>query len=209
MRKPSNLLKGAIRPLFYKPAPELRVDDEVMLRELRVEDADPIYAMIEINRSHLEGWLSWIDLIHNREDAADFVKRVSYRDVFDGGWVYGIWHNDRLVGLLDFNEGDRKLRQISIGYWLTLQAQGKGIVTRAVVGCLDYVFSEARVFKVLIKCATNNFRSQAVPIRLRFNWEGLQRNAGTVKDQEVDLEIFSMTSHEWERLREKEKEKKV
>lgn len=205
MKKPSHLLKGAIRPLLYKPAPELIIDQDVVLRELRPEDADPIYAMIEINRSHLENWLSWIDQIQERADAADFVRKVSYRDIFDGGWVYGIWYGDRLVGLLDFNEGDRKLRQVSVGYWLIRPYEGKGIVTRAVVGCLDYVFAESKVLKVLIKCATDNFRSQAVPIRLNFNWEGLHRNAGTVKGREVDLEIFSMTAPEWNRTRERER----
>ena len=53
MKKPSNILRGAMRPLFYKSAPEIHVDGDITLRELRDEDADPIYAMIEINRSHL------------------------------------------------------------------------------------------------------------------------------------------------------------
>jgi len=193
-----------MRPIFHKPAPEVRVDDDVLLRELRVTDADPIYAMIEINRSHLDQWLSWIDQIHDREDAAEFVRKVSYRNIYDGGWVYGIWYQGRLAGMLDFNEGDRKARQISIGYWLTLPFQGKGIVTKTVKAVLDYVFFEQQISKVLIKCATDNFRSQAIPIRLRFNWDGLQRNAGTVKGREVDLEIFSMDAPEWKRLREKE-----
>ena len=201
MKHPGTLIREALRPFFHRPAPRLTVDRELILQELRAEDIDRLYHLIEANREHLQKWLSWIQNIETREQCRTFVNRVSYRNIFAGRWVYGVWHHGQLVGLIDFNEGNKRLNQVSIGYWLDLAYEGQGIMTRAVSACLDYAFEVQRLHKVLIVCASDNFRSQAIPIRLRFNWEGLHHNAGTVNGRPVDMIIYGMIYRDWLRVR--------
>lgn len=202
MKHPSLLLRSAIRPFIYKPAPTLELGHGVQLRSLSPQDASPLFTLIERNRAFLRHWISWIDLIPNLLACERFIYEVNYKDIFDGQWVYGIFDGEVLVGLLDFNEPKREIGQISIGYWLSVSAQGKGIVTRAVKACMDLIFTDLAVEKLLIKCASDNLSSQAVPQRLQFTWEGIQRDAGKVNSRTVDMHIFSMTPRDWFRIRE-------
>jgi ribosomal-protein-serine acetyltransferase len=202
MKHPGTLIREALRPFFHKPAPRLKVDEGLVLQELRTEDIDRLFHLIETNRGHLQKWLSWIQRIKTRDHCRAFINHVSYRNIFAGKWVYGVWYHEQLVGLIDFNEGNKQLNQVSIGYWLGRPYEGKGIMTRAVGACLDYAFDIQHLHKVLIKCASDNFRSQAIPIRLRFTWEGLHHDAGTVNGREVDMIIYSMVYRDWSRVRE-------
>ena len=196
-------IRKALRPLLYKPAPELLVTEEIVLRSLEPEHTDRIFSLIESNREYLQNWISWIETIQTYNDCKNFVNGVRYKDIFAGQWVYGVWFQKQLVGLLDFNEGDRELHQISIGYWLDHAEQGRGIITQSVMCCLDYVFTELELHKVLIKCADQNERSQAIPIRLGFTWEGFDHEAGTVNGKTVNMVTYSMLYREWANKRQK------
>lgn len=190
-------LTQTLRPLFQVKAPVLKVADKLEIRGLKPADTDRLFGVIELNREFLEGWLSWIDLIRTPENCRDFVHSVNYEDIFANGWVYSMWYEGDLAGLIDFNEGDRDLNQISIGYWLAEIYQGHGIVSRCVEAALDYVFFEQDIARVLLKCATDNDKSQAVALRKGFSWEGIEHDAGTVNGKAVDLNIYSMLWRDW------------
>ncbi len=182
-----------------RSAPEIKllVDEGLYLRGLRPNDDERLYVMIETNRWHLEPWLSWIEDIHHLADTRTFLKTMNYRSIYAGGWVFGIEYQGRLVGLMDFNEGKETHRHIALGYWLDVDAEGQGLITRAVKRCIEYLFEEQDVQKVYIKCASDNVRSEAVPKRLHFTWEGIAYQAGQVKGQSVDLVIYSLDAAQW------------
>ncbi|MCB0839634.1 MAG: GNAT family N-acetyltransferase [Bacteroidetes bacterium] len=186
-----------LRPLFQTLAPELEVDEDIVLKSINMDDARRIFDLVDANRKHLEAWLSWIQKLQSVKDSKSFIRAIRYKDVFAGRWVYGIYYQDQLVGMIDFNDGDRDLNQVAIGYWLSHDFQGKGIVTRAARKCIDYLFKEKQVHRVLIKCATDNYRSQAVANRLNFNWEGIDRDAGTVNGKSVDMINYGILYREW------------
>ena len=194
-------IRKALNPFRPTPAPILQVDEEISLRSLSIEDVDLLFELVENNREHLQAWLSWISQIKTIEDTKAFVKGVRYKNIFAGRWIYGVLYNNELVGLLDFNEGNKALNQLSIGYWLSKKMEGKGIITRAVHRCLTYVFDEQHVHRVLIKCATQNQKSQAIPMRLNFSWEGIEVDAGTLGGESVDLVVYSMLYSDWEHVR--------
>ena len=201
-------IRKSLLPFFPKPSPKLEVDDEITLMALQPQDEEKLYELIEWNRGHLEEWLPWIHSITSLEDCQEFMKSIEYSDIFSGKWVYAIWYKEQLVGLMDFNEGDKELNQIAIGYWLGEYYQGKGIVTRAVTASLDYVFDVQQIHKVLLKFVKHNEKSQAVALRLNFQWEGIQQEAGTLNGETVDMITYSMLYRDWwNQRKEKEAEK--
>lgn len=193
-------IRKPLRPFWHKPAPELMVDDEIILKSLTSADGPRVFELVDANRRHLQEWLTWIEKIQTLKDSMSFVRNVRYRDIFEGRWVYGVWYMEELVGLIDFNEGDKENNQVALGYWLNKEHQGKGIITRAVSKCLDYAFDEQHIHKVIIRCATNNLKSQAIPMRLNFTWEGMDHNAGTVNGKTVDMVAYGMLYRDWARL---------
>ena len=51
--------------------------------------------------------------------------------------------------------------------------------------------------RVEIRCATGNKKSCAIPERLGFTFEGIQRNGGWLYDRFVDYRIYSILANEW------------
>ena len=190
-------IRKSLRPFFQTLAPELMVDEDIVLRSLDMDDSKRIFELVDTNRQYLEAWLSWIEKIKSIKDSKNFIRTVRYKDIFAGRWVYGVWYQDALVGMIDFNEGDKELNQVSLGYWLASNYQGKGIITRSAQKCISYLFLEQEVHRVMIKCATDNMRSQAIAERLHFNWEGIDREVGTINGKSVDMNIYGILYREW------------
>ncbi|MEM7657328.1 MAG: GNAT family N-acetyltransferase [Bacteroidota bacterium] len=184
-----------------KPSPNLQVSEQLWLRVLEVPHTSTLFSLVETNRAFLQEWLSWIETIQTEKDCRKFIEGVRYRDVFAGTWVYGVWYQGELVGLLDLNEGNRHDKQVSIGYWLGKQVLGRGIMTMCVLRCMDHLFRQEKVQKILIKCASHNKRSEAIPLRLRFSWEGIEQDAGTLQGEEVAMHTYGMRATDWKDAR--------
>lgn len=98
---------------------------------------------------------------------------------------------------MDLNEGTQEDQHIALGYWLDVDSEGQGLITRTVKSCVSYLFEEHKVQKIFIKCATDNVRSEAIPKRLGFDWQGINYYAGEVKGKSVDLVIYTMDRENW------------
>ena len=92
-------------------------------------------------------------------------------------------------------------RRVELGYWLAQPYQGKGLMTRACQTLITYAFSELKMNKVEIRCATGNTASAAIPQRLGFTQEGIIRQAEWLYDHYVDLSLFGLLESEWRQQR--------
>src|SRR5690625_199905 len=84
-----------------------------------------------------------------------------------------------------------------IGYWLDIEHQGKGIMTRAVRALTDYAFEEFDLNRVDIRAAVGNVKSRAIPERLGYKKEGVLRQSEWLYDHFVDHAVYSMLKSEW------------
>jgi ribosomal-protein-serine acetyltransferase len=51
----------------------------------------------------------------------------------------------------------------------------------------------------VIKCAVVNERSKAIPERLHFTFEGIEREGQNLNGEYTDLMVFSMLRKDWEK----------
>ena len=93
---------------------------------------------------------------------------------------------------------DKGNRKAEIGYWLGEEAQGNGIITRAVKALIDYGFEHLSLNKVFMRVATGNDKSVAIPRRLKFKEEGILRQNEWRYDHFKDDFIFGLLRSEWE-----------
>ena len=104
-------------------------------------------------------------------------------------------------GLLATRPIDWENRTTEVGYWLGEEHQGKGLVTAACRALVDHAFGELGLNRVVISCATENKRSCAIPERLGFRREGVQRQAEWLYDHFVDHVVYAIVASEWQRQR--------
>jgi ribosomal-protein-serine acetyltransferase len=177
--------------------PILRIDDDIVLKILKPEDADSLFSLVDSNRFYLRRWLPWVDTNATLENSKHFIQSTIEQHELNLGFQCGIWFHDTFAGIIGFQRIDSMNRNVEIGYWLGEKFQGHGIMTKACRTLVDYAFYEYQLHRVQIRCATGNTKSNAIIERLGFIKEGKTRQAEFLYDLYVDLYIYGMTADEW------------
>ena len=99
-----------------------------------------------------------------------------------------------MLGVVGLESVIHMHRSCELGYWLTDAASGKGYMTEAAAGALDFAFSRVGAHRVRIAAATDNHRSLAVIARLGFRFEGIAREAEHCDGRWLDHAVFALLS---------------
>jgi ribosomal-protein-serine acetyltransferase len=177
-----------------------KIDEKTELRLLELRHAEELFTLTEQNRLHLREWLPWVDSSASYEDAIRFLKSALEQYAQNLGFQAGIWYQRKLVGVIGFHRIEWGNRRTSIGYWLSQNYQGKGLVTKACAALIEYAFSDLRLNRIEIRCATGNQKSCAIPERLGFTKEGVIRQAEWLYDHYVDHNVFGLLASEWKKI---------
>jgi ribosomal-protein-serine acetyltransferase len=170
----------------------LRIDTETVLRQLVTEDAVDIFKAIDSQRAYLGRWLPFVEYTKVLADTETYVDSVVNAPKSRFEYLFTIRNKDMFAGLVGFKGTDWQNRKTEIGYWLSESFQKQGIMTRAVERLCHFAFHELQLNRVQIKCAVGNEASIAIPIRLGFQFEGIER-AGELLTGHVftDLVVYS------------------
>ena len=179
----------------------IHVDDEITLRWSTMADAEPLFALIDANRAYLARWLPAMDGIRTVEDERQWVEgRLKVQE--EGTGTPGlVEYRGALVGSVGVDWIDYMRKVCEIGYFLAEDMQGRGIITRSCAALLDYIFHTLGLNRAQIRAMPENTRSVAVPQRLGFVYEGVQRQAQQLNGQFYDFAVYSMLASEWAKLR--------
>ncbi|HJQ69918.1 MAG TPA: GNAT family protein [Blastocatellia bacterium] len=174
-----------------------KLDEETEIRLLVDADAARMFALTDRNREYLREWLPWVDSTRSVEDTRNFIRGALGQFAANEGFSAGLWYAGELAGAIGFHRIDWPNRRAEIGYWVSREFQGKGIVTRAARAMVDYSFGELELNRVEIHCAEGNSKSRAVAERLGFREEGVLRRAALLYDRYLDMVIYGMLKEDW------------
>ncbi len=176
---------------------ELKVDSEIVLKEIELSDAEDIFKLIDSDRKNLRTWLSFIDSTKEIEDTKDFIRSILFlpKDIRD--LVTVIIYNEQKIGLIGFKLTDFVNKKTEIGYWISKEFENKGIVTKSVVKMIDYAFNTLNLNRIQIKCGIGNEKSSKIPKKLNFKFEGIERSAELLNGKFIDAEVYSILKDEW------------
>lgn len=167
-----------------------QVDEQTTLRLLKQSDAPAIFRLIDSQRSYLGAWLPFVADTRTPDDSE---VAVSYMLKDPDSPVFSIIKNEQLVGLIGFKETDTYNGRTEIGYWISENEQGKGIVTRSVAILCRYAFKELAIHRIQIKCAVENTQSNNIPQRLGFQLEGTERDGELQSNgYYADIHVYSL-----------------
>jgi ribosomal-protein-serine acetyltransferase len=167
------------------------------LRILEMRHVEELYELTLRHRDHLRAWLPWAHAEYTIEDTRAFVQKAMNEFVATGAIPAGIWLGDELVGTIGMHTIDWVDRSTSLGYWMSEDFQGKGLMRAAFQAMLAYAFDELELHRVEIRCATGNVRSRSLPEKAGFKHEGTLRQAQWLCDRYVDIAVYSLLASEW------------
>ncbi len=176
---------------------KLRIDDRQYLEKLSLAHIQDIYSAIDQNRKFLRKWLLFVDFTHKVGDTEKFVRSILSKHAANRDEVYVIWYNYQFAGLIGFKDIDRINDKLEIGYWLIENMSGKGIATAATRKMVNLAFRNMNMNRIQIRCGIRNEKSSAIPRRLGFKFEGIERGGERHNHSYIDLEVFSLLKSDW------------
>tara|TARA_Y100000746_G_scaffold154444_1_gene132495 strand:+ start:2404 stop:2988 length:585 start_codon:yes stop_codon:yes gene_type:complete len=182
----------------YRPAPSLLVEDGLELRVPEENDSEELFLKIDENRQYLREWLPWLDDVKSVEEESEAIRQGAYSE---NGCMYLILLGGSIVGTVGLNSIDWANRRFTIGYWLSEDSTGSGIVTKCCARLIDHCFAELSLHRATILVAVENSISRAVPERLGMSLEGIMKDREWLYDHFVDAAIYGITAPEWHALR--------
>ncbi len=176
---------------------KLYVSEKITLVLRSESDAEKTFELVNTNRDHLRQWFPWVDTTHSSEDSRKFIASCKEKFEEKKALDLGILYDGVLVGSMGFHTINSVNEWAEIGYWISKEYEGKGIVTTSVRTLIDYAFNELHLHRVQIKCDATNLKSKAIPERLGFVYEGLTRENHKRDNKYTDGLTYSILRHEW------------
>ena len=170
----------------------LLVDEQIKLELVDIHHAEALFDLASENRTHIKQWMSWIDYMHSIDFMHNFVKNSKQRYADGHEYAYVIIFNDIVVGRIGVYKIDLQNKIGEIGYWISEEYQGYGITTKSCSTLIEYCFNDVLLNRIEIKCASENYKSQGIPERLNFTYEGTLREAELLNGKFVDLNLYSL-----------------
>ena len=147
----------------------------LMLRETMEADAEVSFAIVERERERLARFLPWALTTRDAEDIRRFHR--SQEAAIQAGTVRQMticWHG-ALVGRISLRDIDRVVRTGDLGYWISADHEGRGLMTRVLGAVCEHAFRDLNLRRLTLQTHPDNHRSQALARRCGFQQEGVFR----------------------------------
>lgn len=168
-------------------------DTDITLKEAGLHDAPAIYRAIDENRDYLKTWLPFVVNLQSVADEEKFLSSLSALPYEERNIVFMIEQAGELCGLIGFVNTDTANHKTEIGYWLLPRHQGKGVMTQCVKELCLWAAEKRQMNRIQIKCAVGNQPSNAIPQRLNFKFEGIERDGELLSSGlYTDINIYSI-----------------
>lgn len=118
-------------------------------------------------------------------------------------WAIVLKGNDKVIGSIGLHLDDLRtaMNVKSLGFVLSEDYWGQGIMVEAIKIIMDYAFEELNLKLLSVGHFTFNKASQRVIEKCNFVFEGTLRQATQIYDGSVyDLACYSLTKSEWQNL---------
>jgi len=168
--------------------------ERLILRAWRLEDVDDMYEYAK--HPDVGPWAGWEP--HSSKEASLKILRSFIEN--DEVWAIELKGNGKVIGSLGIHPDKGRMNDSakSIGYVLSADYWGRGLMTEAVKCAIEYAFDDMSIDLLAVYHYPANARSKRVIEKCGFQYEGTLRAAQVIYDGQVlDAVCYSMLSSEY------------
>ena len=174
------------------------IDDDLLLRSYRPEDAPELFRVVQESREHLRPFLNWVDGTTKPEHSLQFIQNAQVQQNAQQALPLGIFLNQReLIGGIGLHSWDHSLARGQMGYWIAGPHEGAGLMSRSAVRFIDFLFKRLDLNKLEMHIVPHNTRSLALAARLGAVNEGTIRQSIKVNGLLEDVIVTGILKSEW------------
>ena len=179
----------------------LKVDNQLQIRSFDETMAQELFSLVDSNREHLQKWLTWVPFQKSSDDTFAFLQHRKNEIARTGSFGGGIFLENQIVGTIGFHSFQRADNSASIGYWLSKDMTGKGIVTRCVLRLLQHGFEDLLLHRIELRASTENKKSWSIAEKVGFIREGTIRQCSFVNGRYLDHYVYGILKDEFDRFK--------
>lgn len=169
----------------------------LILREFRQSDLNDFFAYAKSDKvGPMAGWKPHDNLEESQKILNMFIEENEV-------WAIEYKHSNKVIGSIGLHKDSRRNnpKALMLGYVLSEEYWGKGLMVEACRSVLDYGFNECDLSLISIYHFPFNMQSESVIKKLGFKYEGFIRQS-TLRFDNVMLDsvCYSMTKDEFNAL---------
>ena len=164
----------------------------ITIRNWKITDASSLAAALS-NKNILNNLRDGLPYPYTEKDAEeyiDFILNSNPNDTF----AYAIDVDGRAVGSIGaFRQRNIHFRTAELGYYLSEEYWGRGIMTIAVKQICEKLFSETDILRIFAEPFENNAGSRRVLENAGFQLEGILKNNAFKNGKVSNMALYSYT----------------
>ena len=178
------------------------IDDDLLLRTYKPEDAPELFRCINESRAHLRPFLNWVDATTKTEHSLQFIQAAIAQQAAGEAMALGIFLQEerQLIGGIGMHHWNHELKLAQVGYWIAHNCQGQGLMYRSAVRFLDFLFRKVGMNKIEMHIVPHNTRSLLLAGRLGAQTEGCIRQSLKVGGKLEDVIVTGILRSEWDAM---------
>ena len=105
-----------------------QINEDIKLSLSIPQYSEELFTLIDKNRSFLKQWLAWLDNVKDKSDTKKFLESQLLKFQQGRGLHSTIFYQNRIAGVVGYNQIDRDNDIGYVGYWLAEDYNGRGII---------------------------------------------------------------------------------
>ncbi|MDD3741133.1 MAG: GNAT family protein [Bacteroidales bacterium] len=176
---------------------EIKLNYELVLKPLNVEDAEEIAELIKSDKSLLAEWIN-DDLYgktieFTREFLIQEIKCCEIRKIF----LFTLRENNSLVGITGFYNTDRFNNKTEIVLWFSDKIRTVQFYSEVIKELLAIGFNEKKFNRITIKAPANDYTFLSVLRKFGFIIEGTERLGHYMFNKYSDIVFLGLLNKEY------------
>lgn len=168
----------------------IAVNDDIELHSVNERFVGDVFSLVQRNKSWLQKAMNWPQYVVSEDDTRKTLQGNYVLHHKGYAKMFMILYRGELAGVFSFNQIVPTDKTAYIGYWLSEDRQGKGIVSAVIEAAIGKYAGEGTVRRFVIKCIVTNRASNRVAQRNGFTLEGCLKQAEFLNDEFHDQNIY-------------------
>ena len=170
----------------------VKIDTDISLCVRTKNEALELFNLIQKNKKHLSKFLVWVEYTKSVSDSKSFIDQKMKEFINGESCDFGIYFQDKIIGSAGLIKIDKNNKSGEIGYWISKDYEGQGIVTKVVKKLIEIGKKKYKLHRIEIQMLVENTRSKAVPERLGFTHEGTMKDVVMRKGKFHSKEVWGL-----------------
>jgi ribosomal-protein-alanine N-acetyltransferase len=182
---------------IFKRFPYIQIDDELLLRDIRLSDAPEYYHYINhpMVKKYIPDSCIPNSAIEAQKDLGFFRSLHEKRkSVF---WAISQKNSGKMIGACGFEKWNRFHKRLEIAYDINPEYWRQHVATRSISAIIDYGFKEMKVERVEAFLEPSNIPSAGLLHKLGFIKEASLRKYRFFKGKHIDVDLYSIVKDDW------------